>query len=247
MASSPNPNGLNANRRKLISARNHSRRSSALDSNEKQVTISDGNDEIAAMGQKLMNDLKTEADIMKDEILKNQEQQIKGKGEEKAEVEKAMALWSMRKSRTKSNALVSPEGEKKGLKIDENNKCSSDKAEKGKQVLDRKIPKTKNVVFKMEEEEEEAVRPRNLRSNDTNKTERVKFSLQLTKEEIEEDFMKMLGRKPPRRPKRRPRHLQGQLDSISPGMLLTEVTADLYEVPEPAENGKARDSRKKKS
>lgn len=41
---------------------------------------------------------------------------------------------------------------------------------------------------------------------------KVKFSESLTKQEIEEDFMKILGTKPPRRPKKRPRNVQKQLN-----------------------------------
>lgn len=44
------------------------------------------------------------------------------------------------------------------------------------------------------------------------KMERPKFSLTLTKEEIEDDFNSMTGAKPPRRPKRRPKALQRKLN-----------------------------------
>lgn len=42
--------------------------------------------------------------------------------------------------------------------------------------------------------------------------QRSKFSLTLTKEEIETDFLLMTGAKPPRRPKKRSRALQKQID-----------------------------------
>ena len=41
---------------------------------------------------------------------------------------------------------------------------------------------------------------------------RAVFSLTLTKEEIEEDFLKMTGAKPPKKPQKRPRAVQKQLD-----------------------------------
>lgn len=66
----------------------------------------------------------------------------------------------------------------------------------------------------------------------------VKFSLTLSKKEIEEDFMKIVGHRPPRRPKRRPRNVQKQLDTLFPGQWLSEVSADSYKVPEVAEIGK---------
>jgi len=40
----------------------------------------------------------------------------------------------------------------------------------------------------------------------------AKFSMTLTKKEIEDDFMNLVGHRPPRRPKKRPRNAQKQLD-----------------------------------
>lgn len=67
--------------------------------------------------------------------------------------------------------------------------------------------------------------------------ERVKFSVSLCRQEIEDDFVKMMGRRPPRKPKKRPRYVQKQLDTLFPGLWLSEITADMYKVnekPEPA-------------
>lgn len=61
---------------------------------------------------------------------------------------------------------------------------------------------------------------------------RPKFSLTLTKEEIEADFLLMTGAKPPRRPKRRPKNVQKQLNPLVPGGWLTEVTPESYRVPD---------------
>ncbi|KAJ0257845.1 hypothetical protein HA466_0086420 [Hirschfeldia incana] len=63
-------------------------------------------------------------------------------------------------------------------------------------------------------------------------TKRPKFSVKLSKKEIEEDFMAVLGRRPPRRPKKRPRTVQKKLDSLHPAFYLTEVTLDDYKVEE---------------
>ena len=41
---------------------------------------------------------------------------------------------------------------------------------------------------------------------------RAKFSVALSRHEIEEDFIGMTGRRPPRKPKKRPRYIQKQLD-----------------------------------
>lgn len=60
--------------------------------------------------------------------------------------------------------------------------------------------------------------------------ERGKFSVSLSRGEVEEDFMLMAGHKPHRRPKKRPKIVQKQLDSLFPGLWLTDVTADMYKV-----------------
>ncbi|KAJ0962709.1 hypothetical protein J5N97_027831 [Dioscorea zingiberensis] len=49
----------------------------------------------------------------------------------------------------------------------------------------------------------------------------------LSKEEIEEDFYAFKGSKPPRRPKKRPRIVQRQLESLCPAFWLSEVTPDM--------------------
>ncbi|KFK26684.1 hypothetical protein AALP_AA8G279800 [Arabis alpina] len=62
-------------------------------------------------------------------------------------------------------------------------------------------------------------------------TEKLKFSVSLLKEEIEEDFFGLIGKKPPRRPKKRPRIVQKKLNTIFPGLWLSEeVTMDSYNV-----------------
>jgi len=44
--------------------------------------------------------------------------------------------------------------------------------------------------------------------------EKTKFSVSLSKEEVEHDFLALLGNRPPRRPKKRPRIVQKNLDVI---------------------------------
>ncbi|KFK39170.1 hypothetical protein AALP_AA3G209200 [Arabis alpina] len=71
---------------------------------------------------------------------------------------------------------------------------------------------------------------------DLNKNEKVKFSVSLLREEIEEDFTALIGKKPPRRPKKRPRLVQKQMNTLFPGLWLAEqVTQGSYDVPESAE------------
>ncbi|XVF31816.1 hypothetical protein REPUB_Repub17cG0026100 [Reevesia pubescens] len=62
--------------------------------------------------------------------------------------------------------------------------------------------------------------------------------MHLSKKEIEEDFMLMAGHRPLRRPKKQTHYVQKQLDSLFPGLWLTEVTVDIYKVPELVENDK---------
>ncbi|CAA7051369.1 unnamed protein product [Microthlaspi erraticum] len=71
---------------------------------------------------------------------------------------------------------------------------------------------------------------------DSQKNAKVKFSVPLLREEIEEDFTALIGKRPPRRPKKRPRMVQKQMNTLFPGLWLAEeVTAESYDVPEAAE------------
>ncbi|KAJ0674604.1 hypothetical protein HanLR1_Chr12g0441771 [Helianthus annuus] len=70
------------------------------------------------------------------------------------------------------------------------------------------------------------------------KRDREKFSVALSRRELEEDFTAMTGRRLPRKPKKRPRYIQKQLDTLFPGLWLSEITADLYRVPDDTETGK---------
>lgn len=68
--------------------------------------------------------------------------------------------------------------------------------------------------------------------------ERAKFSIRLCKEEIESDLLAITGNKPQRRPKKRPRAVQRQLDALVPGLWLTEIMPESYKVPDVPEPGK---------
>ncbi|CAD6332942.1 unnamed protein product [Miscanthus lutarioriparius] len=58
------------------------------------------------------------------------------------------------------------------------------------------------------------------------------FSAALTREEITEDFAAIRGTRPPRRPKKRPRAVQRQLDMLYPGLSLADVNLDSYKIDE---------------
>ncbi|XP_075507059.1 uncharacterized protein LOC142543590 [Primulina tabacum] len=66
------------------------------------------------------------------------------------------------------------------------------------------------------------------------KLTREKFSVALSRKEIGEDFLAFTGHKPPRRPKKRAKILQRELNTLFPGLGLTEITADMYKVSEGA-------------
>ncbi|CAI0454607.1 unnamed protein product [Linum tenue] len=70
------------------------------------------------------------------------------------------------------------------------------------------------------------------------KEPRAKFTVSLSRKEIEDDFMAMIGHRPARRPKKRPRIVQKQMDTLFPGLWLGEVTVDSYKVPEIPDIGK---------
>ncbi|GAU24527.1 hypothetical protein TSUD_156390 [Trifolium subterraneum] len=68
---------------------------------------------------------------------------------------------------------------------------------------------------------------------DTNcgeKKEKRKFWIALSKEEIEEDIFVMTGSRPNRRPRKRPKNVQKQMDNVFPGLWLVGITADAYRV-----------------
>lgn len=71
-----------------------------------------------------------------------------------------------------------------------------------------------------------------LRSEDSERRDRPKFSITLTREEIDEDIYAVTGARARRRPKKRPRVIQKQLDALFPGSWLSEITAETYRVPE---------------
>ncbi|CAK9149374.1 unnamed protein product [Ilex paraguariensis] len=66
------------------------------------------------------------------------------------------------------------------------------------------------------------------------KEKKQKFSISLSREEIEEDIFILTGSKPARRPKKRARNAQKAVDNVLPGMWLASVTPDSYKVENPS-------------
>ncbi|CAL9781789.1 unnamed protein product [Musa acuminata subsp. burmannicoides] len=71
-----------------------------------------------------------------------------------------------------------------------------------------------------------------LRSDESKKGEMAKFSISLSRAEIEDDFFAIKGTKPPRRPKKRAKIIQRELDSLFPGLWLSEITRETYKIVE---------------
>ncbi|KAK8711152.1 hypothetical protein V6N13_146445 [Hibiscus sabdariffa] len=64
------------------------------------------------------------------------------------------------------------------------------------------------------------------------KEKKQKFSISLSREEIDEDIFAMTGSKASRRPKKRAKNVQKQLDCVFPGLWLASITPDCYRVTE---------------
>ncbi|KAL9317148.1 hypothetical protein ACSQ67_013665 [Phaseolus vulgaris] len=180
-----------------------------------------GDEGIDAVREKLMLDLKTEADRMKDAILGKEVVEedndvimddapsVTVAVEEEAQpLASGVRTWNLRTRR----APVA-------VKIDER------KAGVGTSFTPLRSLSGAGKSPKLRGSPEKDERP-------------AKFSMTLTKKEIEDDFMNLVGHRPPRRPKKRPRNAQKQLDTLFPGQWLSEVSADCYKVPEEAETGK---------
>ncbi|KAK1552792.1 hypothetical protein Q3G72_023552 [Acer saccharum] len=194
---------------------------------------------IEAVREKIMNDLKTAADKMKDAILRKQRvSDYEREEEEESPVSAAAAAaqdsarpWNLR---TRRAACKDPNGgpapaaaspaSKGFFRIEERKPSSSSSPMRSEVGVGAKSPRVLRGGGGLAEKEV--------------KKERPKFSMALSKKEIEEDFMELVNHRPPRRPKKRPRIVQRQLDTLFPGLWLTEVTADSYKVPELAESSK---------
>ncbi|KAG6764210.1 hypothetical protein POTOM_031669 [Populus tomentosa] len=185
--------------------------------------------------EKIMLDLKTAANEMKDKILRKEvsdddseieeERYLQSQSQsplravvaavEEAPAEPEVRPWNLRTRR----AAIGGGGNSVLGKVSINN-CSPLRNDSAKS------PRLRGDKRDRKEKEKEM--------------ERAKFSVPLSKKEIEEDFMVMLCQRPARRPKKRPRIVQKQMDALFPGLWLAEVTVDTYKVPELPESGKVK-------
>ncbi|KAL6498775.1 hypothetical protein OROGR_028322 [Orobanche gracilis] len=70
------------------------------------------------------------------------------------------------------------------------------------------------------------------KGNDKKEKRKLSVSLSLSKYEIEEDIFSLTGSKPARRPKKRAKIIQRQINSLFPGSWLVSISADSYKVSE---------------
>ncbi|XP_009795808.1 uncharacterized protein LOC107820480 [Nicotiana tabacum] len=196
----------------------------------------DAGEGIGAVREKLMFDLQTEADKIKDAIFREglEEQQLSPAPAKTATAAVSYAgelsrPWNLRTRRAackEPNGFVAGAGaagsggggSKGGLKIDayRTNAPSPLRTENKSPTLRSDFAGGAAAGASASGE----------------KRQRVKFSVPLSRGEIEEDFMAMVGHRPPRRPKKRAKFVQKNLDTLFPGLWLTEITPDLYKVPE---------------
>ena len=164
---------------------------------------------IDAVREKLLFDLKTATDKMKDAIFRKEvavtvavdeeeeEEEEEDEEEEEEEVEIGEELappssamdarpWNLRTRRAACKAPIGP----KGLRIEE------------RKVNYSPLRSDNNGVYspRLRLPEKEKEKPR------------TKLTVPLSRKEIEEDFMVMLGQRPARRPKKRSRNVQKQMD-----------------------------------
>lgn len=188
--------------------------------------VEEGIDEVR---EKIMLDLKTAANEMKDKILR------KEVSDDDSEIEEERYLQSQSQSPLRAvvaaveEAPAEPEVRPWNLRTRRAAIGGGGNSVLGKVSINNCSPLRNDS----------AKSPR-LRGDkrDRKEKERAKFSVPLSKKEIEEDFMVMLCQRPARRPKKRPRIVQKQMDALFPGLWLAEVTVDTYKVPELPESGK---------
>ncbi|CAN4075594.1 unnamed protein product [Withania somnifera] len=173
----------------------------------------DSGEGITAVREKLMFDLQTEADKMKESILRE------GLDAPSPARVAVSAAWNLRTRRAVCNehsGFVAGAGAG-GSGLKETNRLPPFRTENSKslRVLSDFAGGAAAGSYSSGE-----------------KRPRVKYSVPLSRREIEEDFIAIIGHRPPRRPKKQARLVQKKLDTLFPGLWLTEITADLYKVPE---------------
>lgn len=183
----------------------------------------DGEEEIAAVREKLMCDLKKAADKMKYAIFRKEEEVAAAEGDDEVEEEDdtaveddeeddgvaASAAYGEKLPPAAAPSAAAAAGVETRPWNLRTRRAACKAPAKGLRIEDRKDV---NWSPLRTEGNNGARSPRLVRGLPPEKKERVKFSVPLARKEIEEDFMALLGHRPPRRPKKRPRIVQRYLD-----------------------------------
>jgi len=160
---------------------------------------------IDAVREKIMLDLKTAANKMKDKILR------KEVSDDDSEVEEEQSLQYQ--SQTPPGAVVPAAEEPAGQEVRPWNLRTRRAAIGGGNPISGKVSGNNCSPLRSDSAKSPRLRgDKRDREEKEKQKERVVFSVPLSKKEIEEDFMAMLGHRPSRRPKKRPRIVQKQMD-----------------------------------
>ncbi|CAN1244465.1 hypothetical protein LINPERPRIM_LOCUS6097 [Linum perenne] len=189
---------------------------------------------IEAVGKKIIFDFKTEVDRMKFEFLRKKFCDEDGDEDEEEDAEEQ---YERRKSSpAAASAAAAMENDARPWNL--RTRRAAPATGKGLRIEERKDSSYSPMRFDSGKLTPRLRGDRGEIGEEKEEKPRAKFSASLSRKEIEDDFMAMFGHRPARRPKKRPRIVQKQLDSLFPGLWLGEVTAEWYKVPENPDTGK---------
>lgn len=192
----------------------------------------DNEDGIAASRQKVMFDLRTAADEMKDAFFRDgfEEGKVSGSPPPPTVEAEVQRPWNLRTRRAACKTPITKFHSFTNIGA----AATTSENDAGADGSSQKIDATKPNSLNCQKKPASGAAPdKSPRPTIGEKREGRKFSVTLSKSDIEEDYLEMVGRRPPRRPRKRTRTIRRQLDSLFPGLWLTEVTPDMYKVSEP--------------
>ncbi|KAI4373275.1 hypothetical protein MLD38_011416 [Melastoma candidum] len=188
---------------------------------EEEEEEEEGGDGIDAVREKLLLDLRAETDRIQEELLK---------GHDDVEEEAAAAAVTM--------AVVAEVGKELTGGAAATDRHEEDQVTETRpwRLRTRKTSWKAPVAAGSAARDDSPARKesvpasRGMKGLPEKRKQRTRFAVALRKKEIEEDFVKLTGHRPPRRPKKRRCTVQKRLDVLFPGQWLTEVKADAYKV-----------------
>lgn len=196
---SPSP-GLKPSSPRTVSAEKRRRSEDAV---VPKLRIGEGIDcdrEIKAVKEKFLIDLRAEMDRIRDKYLGQGAES--GEAAEQGKQENPVRPWNLRTRRAACRAPIDGAGGGKAT--------ASHSPQKGEGENNNLSSLLKPA----------------LRSGTEKREERAKFCPTLNQKEVEDDFMKITGRRPPRKPKKRPRAVQRQLEVSGIPRLLNLISSN---------------------